>query len=69
MLIGIPYRQTEGVIESTWKKLTLITGSYGHLCKKINRMSVDIKEDDEEEEIIIADYTGIKVTNKRSMDV
>ncbi len=46
--------------------------SYGHICKRINRLSVDIKKDDwadsDDDDLIIiaADSTGIKVTKEVS---
>jgi hypothetical protein len=62
--LHLPYRQTEGVIKAIGKSLP-DHPSYGHMCKRINKMSVDIKDDDDDDEIIIAaDSTGIKVTNR-----
>ena len=64
----LPYRQTEGIINVTGKSLPS-KPSYGHICKRINRLSVNIsnvgvKTDDDDRDIIIAaDSTGIKVTN------
>ncbi len=64
----LPYRQTEGIIKATGKSLPNHP-SYGHMCKRINRMNVDItgsiRTDDDDDDIIIAiDSTGIKVTNR-----
>ncbi len=65
----LPYRQTEGIIKATGKSLPNHP-SYGHMCKRINRMNVDITgsirtDDDDDDDIIIAiDSTGIKVTNR-----
>lgn len=67
----LPYRQTEGIINVTGKSLPS-KPSYGHICKRINRLSVNIsnglikKDDDDDDEYIIiaADSTGIKVTNR-----
>jgi hypothetical protein len=65
----LPYRQTEGIINVTGKSLPS-KPSYGHICKRINRLSVNIsngrvKTDDDDGYIIIAaDSTGIKVTNR-----
>lgn len=67
----LPYRQTEGIIKATGKSLPS-KPSYGHICKRINRLSVNInnglvKNDDDDDDgyiIIAADSTGIKVTNR-----
>ena len=70
----LPYRQTEGIINVTGKSLPS-KPSYGHICKRINRLSVNIsnglvkKDDDDDDDddgyiIIAADSTGIKVTNR-----
>jgi DDE family transposase len=67
----LPYRQTEGIINVTGKSLPS-KPSYGHICKRINRLSVNIrngraKKDDDDYIIIAADSTyGIKVTNIES---
>src|SRR3954464_6939913 len=64
----LPYRQTEGIIKATGKRLPA-NPSYGHICKRINKLNIKIKEDDthedDDEDIVIAvDSTGIKVTNR-----
>ena len=66
----LPYRQTEGIIKATGKSLPNHP-SYGHMCKRINRMNVDITDsirtgdDDDDDDIVIAiDSTGIRVTNR-----
>ena len=63
----LPYRQTEGIIKATGKSLPNHP-SYGHMCKRINRMNVDItgsiRTDDDDDIIIAVDSTGIKVTNR-----
>jgi len=68
----LPYRQTEGIINVTRKSLPS-KPSYGHICERINRLSVNInnghvKKDDDDDDgyiIIAADSTtGIKVTNR-----
>jgi hypothetical protein len=51
------YRQTEGIIKATGKSLP-DHPSYGHICKRINRLRVDIKKEDDwtadsDDEIII----------------
>src|SRR4051794_21508957 len=62
----LPYRQTEGIIKATGKNLP-DHPSYGHICKRINKLKVDfissIKADDDDM-IIAIDSTGIKVTNR-----
>lgn len=64
----LQYRQTEGVIRATGKSLPS-KPSYGHICKRINKLNVDIgkrakMEDDDEYIIISIDSTGIKITNR-----
>ncbi len=62
----LPYRQTEGIIKVTGKNLP-DHPSYGHICKRINKLKVDfissIKGVDDDMTIAI-DSTGIKVTNR-----
>ena len=69
----LPYRQTEGIIKATGKALPERSPSYGHICKRINKLNVNInngheKNDDDDDDdgyiIIAIDSTGIKVTNK-----
>jgi len=64
----LPYRQTEGIIKATGKSLPSNPPSYGHICKRINKLNIDIKRekrDDENGYIIVSiDSTGIKVTNR-----
>ena len=67
----LPYRQTEGIIKTTGKTLPEKSPSYGHICKRINKLNVNInnghvkkEEDDDGYIIIAADSTGIKVTNR-----
>ncbi len=61
---NLPHRQTEGVIKTTEKGLS-DHPSYGHIYKRINRLSADIKKEDDwtdsddETIIIAADSTGI----------
>jgi hypothetical protein len=63
----LPYRQTEGIIKATGKSLPNHP-SYGHICKRINNLKVDINSsimtDDDDHLIIAIDSTGIKVTNR-----
>lgn len=66
----LPYRQTEGIINVTGKRLPSNNSpSYGHICKRINRLNIDIKkrekmEEDDDYVIVSIDSTGIKVTNR-----
>ncbi len=68
----LPYRQTEGIIKATGKSLPTNPPSYGHICKRINKLNIDLKEvrtgvngDGDGDDLIIAiDSTGIKVTNR-----
>jgi hypothetical protein len=65
----LPYRQTEGIIKATGKRLPSKSPSYGHICKRINRLYIDIKRDkavdgDDDYIIVSIDSTGIKVTNR-----
>ena len=67
---NLPYRQTEGIIKATGKRLLLPSNSsYGHICKRINKLTINIKKDntDDDDEIYIiisVDSTGIKITNR-----
>ncbi len=67
----LPYRQTEGLINATGKSLPANNPpSYGHICKRINKLNIDINDhdrkndDDDDDKYIIttADSTGIKIT-------
>jgi len=65
----LPYRQTEGIIKATRKTLPERSPSYGHICKRINKLNVninygDVKNHNDGYIIIAADSTGIKVTNR-----
>jgi hypothetical protein len=68
----LPYRQTEGIIKATGKNLPS-KPSYGHICKRINKLDINITkdntddddDDDDDDYIIISiDSTGTKVTNR-----
>ena len=62
----LPYRQTEGIIKATGKNLPNHP-SYGHICKRINRLNIKIKgcnTDDDDDIANAVDSTGIKVTNR-----
>ena len=69
----LPYRQTRGIINATGRSLHSKSPSYGQICKRINKLNVDIKgggdkmaDDDGGDEylIISMDTTGIKITNR-----
>jgi hypothetical protein len=62
----LPYRQTEGIVKATGKRLPSNSPSYGHICKRINRLNINIKRDkiDDDDLIVSIDSTGIKVTNR-----
>lgn len=63
----LPYRQTEGIVKATGKRLPSNSPSYGHICKRINRLNINIKRDkiDDDDDLIVSiDSTGIKVTNR-----
>ncbi|CAN5677576.1 IS5-like element IS903B family transposase [soil metagenome] len=62
----LPYRQTEGIIKATGKSLPDNPPSYGHICKRINKLNIDIKREKRDGDYIIVsiDSTGIKITNR-----
>lgn len=63
----LPYRQTEGIVNATGKRLPNSSPSYGHICKRINKLNIDIKNRDKTDNqyiIVSIDSTGIKVTNR-----
>ena len=65
----LPYRQTEGIIKATGKRLPSNSPSYGHICKRINKLNIDIRRDNTGDgggsDIIVSiDSTGIKITNR-----
>lgn len=62
---NLPYRQTEGVVKATGKRLPSNSPCYGHICKRINRLNIDIKRENVVDDLIITiDSTGVKVTNR-----
>ncbi|ALI35944.1 Transposase DDE domain protein [Candidatus Nitrosocosmicus oleophilus] len=66
-LFHLPYRQTQGIIKATGKRLPANPPSYGHICKRINKLNIDIKRDkmDDDDDLIISiDSTGIKITTR-----
>jgi transposase len=64
----LPYRQTEGIIKATSKSLPSDSPSYGHICKRINKLTIGIKREHTDKNgdyiIVSIDSTGIKVTNR-----
>lgn len=66
----LPYRQTEGIIKATGKRLPNNSPSYGHICKRINRLDIDIikkgehMNEDDDYIIVSIDSIGIKVTDR-----
>src|SRR5215510_8277461 len=67
----LPYRQTEGITQSHAKGKVPSIPNYTTISRRINRLDVKIKEDDnknkdfKDEYIVIAiDSTGIKITNR-----
>lgn len=65
----LPYRQTQGIIKATGKNLPS-KPSYGHICKRINGLDINITNDntdnvDDDDYIIISiDSSGAKITNR-----
>ena len=67
----LPYRQTEGILKATGKNLPSHP-SYGHICKRVNKLNDDgcsrinnSKCNIDDDDLIIAiDSTGIKITNR-----
>ena len=41
--LHLPYRQTEGIVKATGKRLPG-NPSYGHICKRINKLNMILKE-------------------------
>ncbi len=59
------------MVNATERKTLSANPSYGHICKRINKLNIDIKredkadDDDDDKYIIIAiDNTGIKITDR-----
>ena len=62
--------QTKGIIKATEKRLPA-NPSYGHFCKMINKLNIDIKIDkiDDDSVLVVAvDSTGIS-NQHRSVDI
>jgi hypothetical protein len=57
----------EGIIKATGKRLPA-NPSYGHICKRMNKLTVNIKKDNTDDDDgynnSTVDSTGIKVTNR-----
>ena len=70
--LHLPYRQTEGIIKATigksmskYKQPPAATPSYSQICRRTNKLDVDINSGIVDDDVIIAaDSTGIKVTNR-----
>lgn len=71
----LPYRQTQGIIDATGKNLHSKSPSYGHICKRINKLNVEIRggvagglgnkaADDDDYIMISIDSSGTKITNR-----
>ena len=62
-LFHLPYRQTEGVIKATGKRLPVNRPCHGHICKRINKLNANVVKVRTDDDLIISiDGTGIKVT-------
>lgn len=65
----LPYRHSKGIIHATGKRLPSNSPSYGHICKRTNKLNIDIKREqidddgDNEHFVISIDITGIKKIN------
>lgn len=59
--------QTDAIIKITGKN-RIYYPTYDHICKRINKLSIYIKEDktdDDNDDLVLAvDSKGIKVTNR-----
>ena len=68
-LFHLPYRQTEGIVKAAGKSLQG-NPSYGHICKRTNKLNIDIRksktldENDDGDLMMAIDGPGIKVTNR-----
>ena len=68
----LPYRQTQGIIDATGKNSHSKSPSYGHICKRINKLNVEIRggmggdktADDDDYIIMSIDSSGAKITNR-----
>lgn len=62
----LPYRQTEGIIKATVGKNLPNHPSYGHICKRINRLNIAIKEcktdDDDDDDYIVIGVETVQVS-------
>ena len=68
--LHLPYRQTEGIIKATVGKgipeyKQPSSPSYSQICRRTNKLDIDINSSiDDDDVIIAADSTGIKITNR-----
>jgi hypothetical protein len=67
----LPYRQTQGIIDATGKNLHSKSPSYGHICKRINKLNVEIRgaggdktANDDDYIMMSIDSSGTKITNR-----
>ncbi len=69
MLSSAIHTNTEGIIKATGK-CPPNHPSYGHICKRVNKLNIDINDskmneyDDDDYLIISVDSKGIKITNR-----
>jgi IS5 family transposase len=70
--LHLPYRQTEGIIKATGKNLPSHP-SYGHICKRVNKLSdgstgsginKNNSSIDDNDLVIAVDSSGVKITNR-----
>ena len=71
----LPYRQTQGIIDATGKNSHSKSPSCGHICKRINKLNVEIRgvgggiggdktADDDDYIMMSIDSSGAKITNR-----
>ncbi len=65
----LPYRQTEGIIKATIRKNLPDHPCYSQICRRVNKLDIinnrtSINDNNNNDVIIAADSTGIKVTNR-----
>lgn len=63
LYLGLPFRQTEGLIKSHLKEKTK-TPTYSAIWKRVNKLHIKINPKLGKDIIIAIDSTGIKVTNR-----
>ncbi len=68
----LPYRQTEGIVRAhAANTLPSSIPDYSRICRRINRLNIEISSDDDKSSlqhddyfVIAIDSTGIKVSNR-----